>query len=195
MQMGETVTLYPAMPTATLSKELLREASMNLSAYIPGEEVVYFKGYDESVATDGIYTRLPNLATIDLYGAQLPIAFPEPDPSGNDGISFPLRNIILNSVTAVGNHVWGPLITFLARHASSGKPIDLLTISHCHVRLDVMESMKEAVREFRTQYLYYPCPSAACLQAYPSPRFRAPDGLYPCTYIHLPSSSITDVTR
>ena len=142
---------------------------MDLIAYIPGEEVVYFKGYDESVATDGIYTRLPNLATIDLYGAQLPIAFPEPDPSGNDSIPLSLRNIILNNVTAVGNDVWSPLIAFLARRASSGKRLGTLTISHCHVCLDVMESMKKVVQEFRTEYLYYSCPSAACLQAYPSP--------------------------
>ena len=144
-------------------KDLLGKAALELTAYVPREEIVYFEGTNEPVGMDDIYTRLPNLKTLYLDNIHLPAVFPGPNSSGNESMPPSLQNLALRSTAVEGND-WSPLTTFLAHRASSGDRLDTLKVSRSdHMCREAVENIEGTVREFLAEEMVSLCPLGTCL--------------------------------
>ena len=139
-----TVQLDPIPP-----KRLLEEVILDFVAHVPQEEVVYLRLDRNPTATKEMSTKFPNISALRFERATLHVAFPNQPPDVDSEIFPSLQHLTLDEV-AVRDSNWGPLTTFLAHRASSGNRIDTLEIFHrYHMRPEVEESIRGAVREFR----------------------------------------------
>ena len=142
-----TVGLNQAPPDNALWK-----LALDLIAYTPREEIVYFRTCSNFEAEEDLHVLLPNLKALDLYRAPLSAVFPTLDPDGYRALQiFPpslqflcLRRPHLNAYN------WTPLITFLSHRASSGNKLDTLLIDGpCHMCSPVSWKIRGMVREFK----------------------------------------------
>ena len=146
----------------SIPEGLLVKAALDLLAYVPRKEVVYFRGADERAGMCGAYTQLPNLTTLCLADMRLPAMFPEPDSIENEGIPLSLQTLDLRNLTVDYND-WEPLTTFLARRASSGKPLNTLKVSsYDHICSVVVRNIKRVVQEFSAEEMDPLCPFGIC---------------------------------
>ena len=129
-------------------KDRLKEATLNLIAHAPREEVSYISAVNEPVVMADMSAQLPYLRALCFLGTPLHLAFPEPAP-GMDGEIFPsLQHITLDRIFAP-NGDWSRLITFLSRRASSGNQIITLDANIFFPHPDTWEEIRRAVRVFR----------------------------------------------
>ena len=92
-------------------KDRLKEATLNLIAHAPREEVSYISLVNEPVVIADMSAQSPYLRALCFLGTPLHFAFPEPAP-GMDGEIFPsLQHITLDRIFAP-NDDWSRLITF-----------------------------------------------------------------------------------
>ena len=134
-----------------LHEGVLRAAALDLITCVPPEEVVHFRMHDEFATGVDAYTRLPNLRALSVADVSLPAAFPNPNSIGEGEIFRSLEHIVLENMNVCGGD-WSPLVTFLAHRVSSGSRLDtLVIISSPHMCPEVMESIRDMVRELRIQ--------------------------------------------
>jgi hypothetical protein len=125
------------------------DATLDLIAHAPREDIVYFRTNGRPVTTQTISTRFPHLRALHYEGTPLSTAFPGPNPDEHPDVFPSLQRVNLDRVI-VPHGDWGPLITFLARRASSGRRLDILEINGpVSIRAEVMESIKGVVGVFR----------------------------------------------
>jgi hypothetical protein len=145
-----------------LPENLLVKAALDLLAYVPREDIIYFWGIDEWASMCDAYTRLPNLTTLHLTDMHLPAMFPAPNSIGDGGIPLSLQTLDLRDMT-VDDDDWDLLTTFLSYRASSGKPLNTLKVtSSNHMCLKVVEDIKKVVREFLVEGTDPRCPFVVC---------------------------------
>lgn len=131
--------------------QLLPDAAaiLDLIAHAPREEIVYFRTYGRPVTAQAMSAQFPRLKALHFEGTPLPVAFPGPNPDQHADIFLSLQRVNLDRVI-VPHGDWGPLTTFLARRASSGRRLDTLEINGpVVIRAEVMESLRGAVGVFR----------------------------------------------
>ena len=139
-----SIVLDPVPPM-----DVMKEATLNLMAHIPREEIVYFRTRGDSMAVDNVSAQFPYLRALHFEKTALYVAFPKPTP-GIDGEIFPsLQHLTLDRASARDDD-WGPLTTFLAHRASSGNQLDTLETRGSHPpHPGAEEGIRRAVREFR----------------------------------------------
>jgi len=129
------------------SHPVRERAVLDLVAYIPPEEVVYFKALVNPITTEDIWTQFPNIRGLSYDCVSLSAAFPSPRLDNEGNIFPPLEHVLLERVD---DDDWNPLITFLARRVSSGGRLDTLVISDStDVPPEVVEVIKGMVRELK----------------------------------------------
>ena len=166
VRMGKVVSLFIQLDQSP-PKDLLGKAALDLTAYVPQEEILYFEGINEPVGMGDIYIRLPNLRTLCLDRICLPAVFPGPNLSGNESMPHSLQTLALQYTTAEGDD-WSPLTTFLSRRASSGNRLNTLKVSYSdHMCLEVVESIKGMVREFSAGNMAPLCSFGTCPEPQP----------------------------
>ena len=142
--------------------DVLKRAALDLSAYAPPEDVVYFRMYNTFGTGVDTYARFPNLRALSFDGISLSTAFPNPNQTGEGKISPSLEHILLEHMV-VDDASWSPLVTFLAHRVSSGNRLDtLVIISSPHMCTDVTESIRGMVRELRITYQRRKPPQGIC---------------------------------
>ena len=137
-----------------LSEDRLEAAALELVLNVPSNNIVYFRAYHDIVTTGGIYnmyTQLPNLKTLDLYGIWPPAVFLEYNPDKDWGFLPSLQHLTFQR-SLVDNNYWIPFMTFLSRRVSSGKRLRMIKISSFRVPPDVERAIKETVERFETNW-------------------------------------------
>jgi len=151
-----------------LPDDRLGELGLDLIAYTPREEAVYFRACGSSEVLKDLPLRFPNLKTLDLCRAPLSAAFPILEQDGHRVLErFPpsLQHLSLER-PHLGVHSWVPLLTFLSCRASSGNHLDSLLIEgRCHMCSRVAQLIKRMVRKFKVdgECLRSWCPFDECL--------------------------------
>ena len=123
---------------------------LDLIAHVPGEDVVYFKTFGNSVTMENIRPRFPNLRALTFGRACLRTMFPESDVGRDKGTLLSLQRMSLEGL--VDNHGdWSPLVAFLACRVSSGNRLDILEVSRSRpMSREVMKVVRGMVRELKT---------------------------------------------
>jgi hypothetical protein len=112
-----------------LDRDRLEEAALELIMHTPLEKVVYYQARGRRPVPTNIYSRLPNLRTLDLRGAHLSDVFPDTISGKSEGVLPSLQNLIL--LELVDNNDWDPLINFLGdRIDCLGKRLKSLKITY-----------------------------------------------------------------
>ncbi|KAF9785006.1 hypothetical protein BJ322DRAFT_802415 [Thelephora terrestris] len=145
----ETIIHLDPMPPA----DVLEEALLDLIAYVPREEIVFFQACNSTISADVMSTQLPYLVGIRFEETPLDVAFPK--STLDHGEIFPhLQHLSLHHVV-IRRGGWSPLTTFLDHLAASGKRLDTLEIhGFCDMHPGLEERVRRAVREFRVQQSY-----------------------------------------
>ena len=132
------------------SRDVLETTALDLTTYAPREEVIHFRMYKLTARGD-TYTQFPNLKALSFGDMYLHAAFPNQILIGEGKISPSLEHIFLEDIY-VNDAGWSPLVNFLVHRVSSGSRLDTLVIVRsAHMCSDVMESIRDMVREFRME--------------------------------------------
>ena len=102
-----------------LPEDLEEKMILNLIAYFPREEIIYLWRCGKTLAVENVFTQLPNLRGLHLYGSRLHTIFPKSSLNRCGKIFSSLQCIWLDQVV-VDDDDWSPLTTFLDRHPSDG---------------------------------------------------------------------------
>ena len=123
----------------------LKRGVLDLIAHTPREDILSFRSACGITAMDEISMQFPNLSTLhfDTSTIPLPAIFPESKRGEDEKVLPSLQHIFLEC--ADGDD-WSPLVTFLARRASSGKRLNSLTIHESHMCLEVKECIRSMVQ-------------------------------------------------
>ena len=147
--------------SGTPDRNMLGRAVLDLIAYAPLEEAVYLHACSNPIIED-TRTRFPNLRTLSFDKMFLSAAFPNPDLIVDRKILPSLEYVLLKDVVADEGD-WTPLTTFLARRVSSGNQMDTLVITgFTHVCRQVVEDLRDMVRELKINRQFLLCHLAAC---------------------------------
>ena len=138
----------------------LERTILDLIAYVPREEVFYFRVLDTPVNVEDASAQFPNVRALALDRIMLYTAFPSPNPVG-DVVTFPFLEHVLWE-TMYDDDDWSPLVDFLARRASLGNRLDTLVIGGSHVCSEVAESIRGMVRELVVDRPAPVCPHGTC---------------------------------
>ena len=129
-------------------EDLLEEALLDLIAYVPRTEIVYFRTYGSPIPTEAMSAQLTYLRALYFEGTPLHVAFPKSNLDW-DGIFPHLQHVTLDRVF-LRRGDWTPLTTFLERLTSAGRQLDTLEIDVSYdMHPKVTEKIENAVREFR----------------------------------------------
>ena len=133
----------------TLPKDVVERTALELITYVPLDEVVYFRAYNNPATMEDTNTRFPNLWALSFNTMSLTTAFQNPNLIA-DGKVFPsLKYISLTSVNA-GEGDWSPLTAFLAHRMSSGNRLDTLKIDGFYSMCpEVMNTIQGMVGELK----------------------------------------------
>ena len=69
-------------------EEVLQTAALDLTTYVPREEVAHFRMYHKIAARVDMYTQFPNLRALSFANISLPAAFPNPNLIRGGGSSL-----------------------------------------------------------------------------------------------------------
>jgi len=127
-------------------KDVLNEATLDLLARIPREDVNKFHtdyGFD---AMEGVYTRFPNLR--ELHTSKIPLSKVFPNQILDRETTIPpLERVVLQNMVVDGGD-WSPLTTFLAHRVSFGNRLETLVIHYPpDMSPELEDSIKAAVGE------------------------------------------------
>ena len=164
MDFSATLTLQLDQAPVDLQERL----SLGLIAYIPREDVTYFRMSGSLESVKDLCVQLPNLRTLDLYRVPLSMVFPIPDRDASDAQEiFPpsLHHIFLQRPIVDGFN-WFPLVAYLSRRKASGNQLSSVFIDGpCHMCRTVTHRVRALVQEFEIadKSLESWCPFDACL--------------------------------
>ena len=128
------------------SRDMRERIILDLIDCTPREEIVYFKGGNNPIATKDSCTQLSNLKALSYDGVPLSAAFPNPNLVGEK--IFPSLEYV--SLERIDEEGWSPLITYLADRVSSGNKLDTLVISDSpDMPSDVEDGLRGMVRELK----------------------------------------------
>lgn len=130
--------------------DVQEKVTLDLLAYTPREEVVYFQACGSLTVVEDLRVQLPNLKVLDLLIVRLYAAFSTPISEDGSHVQerFPpsLQHIYLGRLI-VNGYDWIPLVAFLARRASVGNQLDSLIIDGpCHMCSTTTEGIRRIVR-------------------------------------------------
>ena len=140
-------------------KDVMERAALDLTSYIPREEVVHFRMSNKLAATLDTYTQFPNLRALSFDTISLTAVFPNLYLVGDEKILPSLEYISLDHMV-VDKVDWSRLVTFLAYRAYSGNKLGTLTIAHSpHICPKVINGIRNIVQELRVVDQSLPSPS------------------------------------
>ena len=132
-------------PNPSIPKDLLRDASLDLTAEVPKEEVLYLHSSGHPIPTEGLFSRSPSIRVLHFTGTSLCAAFSNQTPTRDEGIPSSLKHLIVEHTVVCD---WSPLMAFLAHHTACGNKLNTLKIiSPGEMLLEVKESIRGLVRE------------------------------------------------
>ena len=156
---ADTFVTITVRPNDSPDGEELERMTLDLIAYVPREEVFYFRVLDTLVNVEDTSAQFPNVRAPALDTILLYAPFPSPNPV-EDVVTFPLLEHVL--LEGIYDDNWSPLVDFLARRASLGNRLDTLVIRGSHVCLEVAESIRGMVRELVVDRPIPGCPLGTC---------------------------------
>ena len=145
-------------------KGLLERVAPDLLAHTPQEEVIYFHVLYDPTSLAAIFAQFLNIRVLRFYQAPLSTLS---DLVG-DGQIFPSLQYAFLDRVEVDDDDWNPLVTSLARRASSGNQLGVLEIfDSSHMCTKVEGDIRGVVRRFQTEGMErrLRCPFNTCSEA------------------------------
>ena len=153
-----------------LPDDVRDQLALDLIAYIPREEIAYFRTRERLAAVKDLPVRMPNLKALDFQAIPLyptfSVVLDSPDGSQvEEVIPSTVKHLFLGNLILNG-YDWVHLIAFLTRRVSAGNWLGSLRIDGpCHMCEEVSAGVRGVVGrlEIEDGCLESWCPYGSCL--------------------------------